>query len=125
MGVRGCFADDLGRLEAEMNAIIAKEREYQEIERKKMEDNPNEGVMLPNLSLLDDAQEKWLAFRDAQCAWEVAESSGGTARGSMYALSLIACQLEMTRDRIRKLKPGYGTMTDDQSIPPELTTTQP
>jgi len=125
MGVRGCSAENLSRLEAEMNAIIAKKREYQEIERKKMEDNPNEGVMLPNLSLLDKAQDTWFAFRNAQCAWEVAESSGGTARGSMYALRLTACQFEMTLDRILKLKPGYGTMADDQSNQPDLTTTQP
>lgn len=115
MGIRNCYAAELSRLEAAMDAIIEKKRENQKIEKKKMEDNHNEGVMLPKLSLLDDAQEKWLAFRDAQCAWEVEKSSGGTARRSMYALGVMSCQFRMTRDRILKLKPGCGVCTDDES----------
>lgn len=56
--------------------------------------------------MLEDAQAKWRAYRDAQCA-SVADRSGG----SMRALEAISCKIELTEERT-------GALTDMATTPP-------
>ena len=46
------------------------------------------------------AQRAWLAFRDAECAFEASESEGGT----MYPLLFDSCKTELTKARVAELK---------------------
>lgn len=52
--------------------------------------------------LLLAAQRKWLAFRDAQCAF----LASGSAQGSVYPLLVMQCREELTRTRVTEFK-GY------------------
>jgi uncharacterized protein YecT (DUF1311 family) len=51
-------------------------------------------------TLLRTAQRAWLAFRDAQCAWDSDEMRGGTEASVLTA----ACLATLTADRVRQLE---------------------
>lgn len=50
---------------------------------------------------LQDAQKKWIAFRDADCQYQVGKREDG---GSMWPLSQAQCLAEQTRVRVEQLK---------------------
>jgi uncharacterized protein YecT (DUF1311 family) len=47
------------------------------------------------------AQLAWLSFRDAQCAYEEADSVGG----SLHPIALAVCKTRLTDERTRQLRP--------------------
>ena len=49
---------------------------------------------------LRDAQRAWLAFRDAQCAWEGYEARGGSMESMLYEM----CRANLTRERSAQLR---------------------
>jgi uncharacterized protein YecT (DUF1311 family) len=51
-------------------------------------------------ALLKDAERKWIAYRDAECAFETAQSEGGSINPMEYSL----CLREKTNARIKELK---------------------
>ena len=54
---------------------------------------------------LQDAQKKWIAFRDADCAYQVGKREDG---GSLWPLAQAQCLTEQTRTRVEQLK-AYTT----------------
>lgn len=50
--------------------------------------------------LFMNAQEKWVSFRDEECR----ARSGYFSEGSMEKLELMACRVEITKDRIKLLE---------------------
>lgn len=53
--------------------------------------------------LLEKAQEVWKTYREAECRESAADYEGGT----MEAAGYVGCKLEVTRDRLHKLKRTY------------------
>jgi uncharacterized protein YecT (DUF1311 family) len=53
-----------------------------------------------NQALLRDAEEKWLAWRDAECAYETALTVGGT----IHPMLETECDSAETNDRIKELE---------------------
>jgi uncharacterized protein YecT (DUF1311 family) len=66
---------------------------------KEMEQSPD-----PQLTSLKDAQKKWIAFRDDNCAFEDSLAFGGTAQGGNSSACLCALSYERINDfaRIKK-----------------------
>jgi uncharacterized protein YecT (DUF1311 family) len=58
----------------------------------------------PQLEALTEAQKKWIAFRDENCAFEDSLAFGGTASGGNYSGCLCALTYERINDfdRIRE-----------------------
>lgn len=50
---------------------------------------------------LQDAQKKWISFRDADCQYQVGKREDG---GSMWPMSQAQCLAEQTRVRVEQLK---------------------
>jgi uncharacterized protein YecT (DUF1311 family) len=53
-----------------------------------------------NQALLRDAEEKWLAWRDSECAYETALTVGGT----IHPMLETECDTTKTNDRIKELE---------------------
>jgi uncharacterized protein YecT (DUF1311 family) len=53
-----------------------------------------------NQALLRDAEEKWLAWRDSECAYETALTVGGT----IHPMLETECDTNETNDRIKELE---------------------
>ncbi|RWH74311.1 lysozyme inhibitor LprI family protein [Mesorhizobium sp.] len=49
--------------------------------------------------LLQTAQRAWIAFRDAECAYDTADSQGG----SIHPMELSQCLRKLTNERTRQL----------------------
>jgi uncharacterized protein YecT (DUF1311 family) len=66
---------------------------------KEMNQNPE-----PQLESLTSAQKQWIAYRDANCAFEDSLAFGGTATGGNYSGCLCALSYERINDfdRIRQ-----------------------
>lgn len=64
-------------------------------------------------SLLIDAERKWIAFRDAECAFATVR----TVDGSVHAMQLNSCLADLTRDRITALENhlACGKNADEQT----------
>jgi uncharacterized protein YecT (DUF1311 family) len=63
-------------------------------------------ALLPTLDperreILRTAQRQWISFRDAQCAYETSEYTGGSMAPMIESL----CVARLTRARIRDLQP--------------------
>lgn len=65
-------------------------RTYKALEQK---------VTTPGLAKLKAAQRAWIAYRDAQCAFEGA----GTEDGSVHAMVVSSCREGLTRAQTRQL----------------------
>lgn len=114
--ISACYTDCAGETESnvELKACLSRaankadrllNQSYQALQEairksaKEMEQPPD-----PQLKSLTDAQKQWIAFRDANCAFEDALAFGGTATGGNY--SACFCSLSYERindfDRIRE-----------------------
>lgn len=51
-------------------------------------------------ALLKDAERKWLAYRDAECAFETAPTEDGSAYPMVHAL----CMAALTKARVKELQ---------------------
>ncbi len=56
-------------------------------------------VTEPGLANLRSAQRAWIAYRDAQCAFE----SAGTEDGSVQAMVISVCREDLTREQNSRL----------------------
>ena len=94
--------NDCGDLanQGEMNACF--EREYREAdaELNKTYEALRDRVSSTGRETLRDAQRAWIAYRDAQCAFE----SAGTEGGSIHPTIVAICRTELTRTQTRRLR---------------------
>jgi uncharacterized protein YecT (DUF1311 family) len=89
--VTACLIEHYKRADADLNAV------YQRSIKSATEYGP------PDLANLEDAQRKWIAYRDAVCEAELALYHGGTASGPARFL----CLLRTTDQRKHDLKEAY------------------
>jgi uncharacterized protein YecT (DUF1311 family) len=95
-----CAEQDLKAADAEMNKAYKAA-----LERVAKADNLNTNQRKDWKRALQEAQRKWIAFRDADCGapigWEWYESTGmGTA--------VLACKIAKTEQRTKDLAARYG-----------------
>ena len=67
----------------------------------------------PARKLLADSQKAWIAFRDAECAFKVSSSLGG----SIYPMEMAICLDERTRARLGELRAYLKCEEGDLSCP--------
>ncbi len=79
-----CAAADHDKADAELTALYARFK--------------------PIPTELRTAERAWIAYRDAECAYESHESIGG----SIHAMEVSMCETAMTRERITVLKSDLG-----------------
>ena len=65
-------------------------------------------------ALLKDAERKWVAWRDAECAFDTNLSMGGT----MHPMVETMCQTEMTKARVKELEAQLKCTDGDTSCNP-------
>lgn len=80
-----CAAQEFVRTDAKLNTV------YQQVLKR---------IDPSRLPKLRTAQRAWLAFRDAQCAFEGSESEGGT----MQPMLVSGCKSEVTKARTEQLR---------------------
>jgi len=80
-----CAGEELRRTDAQLNAAYARLL-------KKLDANRR--------TKLQKAERAWIAYRDAQCAYEGSASEGG----SIQPLEIAACKTELTKARMVQLK---------------------
>jgi len=104
---------DDARSQAEMNACAARDFEAADAELNRVwrqaignardldrEPDANADERPSYENTLRDAQRFWLAFRDAQCAWEGYEARGGSMETMIYE----TCRSTLTRQRTDQLR---------------------
>ncbi|MER8884613.1 lysozyme inhibitor LprI family protein [Mesorhizobium sp. C280B] len=64
--------------------------------------------------LLVDAQRNWVAFRDAECAFQGGPREGA---GSMYPMVVYDCQTALTNDRVRDFENYLNCPEGEVSCP--------
>jgi len=64
-------------------------------------------------ALITKAQKDWIAFRDAECAFQASDSIGG----SIYPMLVTQCQTGLTNDRTAQLKTYLACEEGDMSCP--------
>ncbi len=79
-----CAAADHDKADAELTALYAKFK--------------------PISPEMRAAERAWIAYRDAECAYESHESVGG----SIHSMEVSMCETAMTRERIAVLKSDLG-----------------
>lgn len=94
-----CAGQDFKAADARLNAL------YQGLMAKY--DNNNQ-------ALLRDAEEKWLAWRDAECAYENELTMGGTVHSMMQT----ECDTDKTNVRIKELERQRDCQEGDISCNP-------
>lgn len=70
-----------------------------------------ESISAPGQETLRRAQRKWIAYRDAQCAF----ASAGTQGGSVHPYVLLTCLAELTRMQTQMLKRQLECVEGDLS----------
>lgn len=80
-----CAAQESRRADAQLNAVYQKLMKTLDANRR---------------TKLRAAQRAWLAYRDAQCAFEASASEGG----SMQPLELASCKSDVTKERIAQFQ---------------------
>jgi uncharacterized protein YecT (DUF1311 family) len=97
--INQCFDRQFARADAQLNetyrAALARIAETSELEEKVRREWRN---------ALQDAQRKWIAFRDADCKGPVAYAWYG---GTGATAAVLACMIEKTATRTNELK-RYG-----------------
>ena len=63
--------------------------------------------------LLVAAQKAWIAFRDAECAFAVSSSEGG----SIYPMEYSLCLEDQTKKRIKELQAYFHCEEGDLACP--------
>ena len=78
-----CAVNAWKRADGELNTL------YRQMQARLKDDRKASGLLV-------DAHRKWLAYRDAECAFQTV----GTAGGSINAMNLNNCLAEVTRGRV-------------------------
>jgi len=82
-----CAGQHYGALDAELNKQYKAQMAYLKTPAKK--------------KALQDTQKKWIAFRDADCLYQVGKREDG---GSLWSVSQSQCLAEHTKVRVEQLK---------------------
>lgn len=95
-----CAAEALKRNDQELNRL------YRQMQNRLKGDDST-------ARLLTEAQRKWLAFRDAECAFTTVRTAGG----SVNAMNTSNCLAELTRGRATELQNhlSCGQGADEQT----------
>lgn len=95
-----CAADALKRQDQELNRL------YQQMQDR-LKGNAD------TRRLLTDSQRKWIAFRNAECAFTTVRTAGG----SINAMNTNNCLAELTRNRVTELQNhlACGKGADEQT----------
>lgn len=101
--------ESLRKTEAEMLAVLSELRSRV----KKSDDESHPALKFDDtwLSCLDGAQEKWLAYRNAECEFETYLSRGGTIRSMLWGNKAE----RLTKARIEELE-SFSKMLSDLTI---------
>lgn len=97
--ISGCLSRELDWWDARLNAAYQNRRV--EAREHDMHADPNAP---PRAETLRDMQRAWIPYRDATCAWEAAQWSGGTGAGSAY----LGCLMVMTGQQALTLEFSGG-----------------
>lgn len=90
-----CAGNDFERADAELNRIWpGLKKDAQDADAEAFEGNGG------YVAALMASQRAWLAYRDAECAWQGFEARGG----SMEPMLVNACLADKTRARIKELQ---------------------
>ncbi len=95
-----CAQQDFQRADAELNKIYAEALAGAREQNKLLRENPGNEKAPDSEALLRKAQRAWLAFRDANCAYEYQIYYGGSHASLAYSL----CQVSMTKTRTAELR---------------------
>lgn len=99
--------DDLLKAEEQMTAILAQLRSHV-TENDHVADLPLPGKWEGTwVSCLDDAQAKWLLYRNAHCEFETYLNRGGTIRSMIWG----NVAEKLTKDRIAELQAYWENIT--------------
>jgi uncharacterized protein YecT (DUF1311 family) len=82
-----CAGEQLTAIDAELNRQYKAQMAYLQTAQKKQD--------------LKEAQKKWIAFRDADCVYEVGKAQDS---GSIWPLQQSQCLTEHTKVRVEQLK---------------------
>lgn len=104
MTAPACASDDLSA--DYKKADQALNQTYKDVE-KRLVDDPNGKIRLIS------AQRAWIAFRDAECAFQSSGEDGGTAAPMVVA----ACRTSLTTARAAQLKGYLNCQEGDLSCP--------
>jgi uncharacterized protein YecT (DUF1311 family) len=104
-----CAQQDFQRADAELNKVYAEAVAGARAQNQALRDNPGNEKAPDSVVLLRKAQRAWIAFRDANCAYEYQIYYGGSHASLAYSL----CQVTMTKARIAELK--AQTHPDEES----------
>ncbi len=96
-----CAGQDFKAADARLNAV------YQQLMAK---------YDVANQALLRSAEEKWIAWRDAECSYETALTAGGTIHSMMET----ECDTEKTAVHIKELERERDCEEGDISCNPTL-----
>jgi len=100
----GCSAqaEDCNPTQASMNQCASKDYAAQDAELNKQYKAQMAYLTSPaQKKALQDAQKKWIAFRDADCQYQVGKREDG---GSLWPLSQAQCLTAQTKVRVEQLK---------------------
>lgn len=100
MGMNACADAAYKKADAELNHV------YQQIRGRLTQDKTTN-------DLLVSAQKRWVAFRNAECAF----TSSAGVDGSIYPLLVTQCREALTNKRIDELKPMLNCQEGDMSCP--------
>ena len=90
-----CAAQDFEMADKALNQIWPKLKADAEASDKDTGKTENADALLAS-------QRAWLAFRDAECAWQAMEMHGGSGEPML----LYGCQARLTQQRIKQLQTG-------------------
>lgn len=100
----GCSAqaEDCSTTQTSMNECAGKEYAALDAELNKQYKAQMAYLKLPaNKQKFQDAQKKWIVFRDADCLYQVGKREDG---GSLWTLSQTQCLADHTKVRVEQLK---------------------
>jgi uncharacterized protein YecT (DUF1311 family) len=93
--MNACAGKELSGLDAELNTQYKAQLGYLKSPARK--------------EAFKQAQRKWIAFRDADCLYQVGKAAEG---GSMWSMAQAQCLTEHTRVRVEQLK-AYSACRDE------------
>jgi uncharacterized protein YecT (DUF1311 family) len=109
-----CTEQEWKRADAEMNEAYAKAIASAREQNRVARGLPGYEKMPDAEAMLRDAQRKWVAFRDANCAYHYQLFYGGSHAGLAYLI----CKADMTKARAAELKELLTGLEDPEPSQP-------
>lgn len=95
-----CAGEDFSAADKKLNAS------FREIQKRLADDADGKARFVK-------AQRAWIAFRDAECAFNAGNSSGG----SIYPMLVASCKKDLTEQRNKQLRTYLSCEEGDLSCP--------